>query len=248
MMQRTIPKFVALIAATMFSTASLAVIFGDGGASLDGALDAIAVDGDIDTNVVTDQMDDGLDSYWQIGASGGAVSTVIIEIAAMANTNTFGIYDQADPAKTVQLFDGAATTGSQILMSIMLDGSVSLNFTDTGVDFADNSFGFYLDNPTDRFGGPATYYSDTGLNADGVDHMAAYQGTGEQVQIANLAAGPWLPSEYILAWEDWYGGGDRDYSDFVVMIESIDPIPEPSILALLGLGMLGLGAIRRKRS
>jgi len=232
----------------MFSTASWAVTFGDGGASLTGALDGIATDGTIDTNVVTDQLGDGLDSYWQIGGSGGAVSTVIIEIATMANTNTFGIYDRNNPGNSVQLFAGAATTGSQIVMSIHLDGSVYLNFTDTGVDFAGNNFGFYLDNATAGFGGPATYYSDTAMNTDGVDHMAAYQGTGEDVQIGTLAAGPWLSTEYVLAWEDWYGGGDLDYSDFVVMIESIDPIPEPSILALLGLGMLGLGVARRKRS
>lgn len=247
-MKSTFAKFAAIIAATLFTTASFAVTFGDGGTALTGVLDDIAVDGDIDTNVVTDQLDDGLDSYWQIGGSGGAVSTLIIELATLANSNTFGIYDRADPSNTVELFAGSASTGSQVVMSILLDGSVTLGFTDTGVDFAGNSFGFYLDNSTTRFGGPATYYSDTGLNADGVDHMAAYQGTGEQVQIANLAAGPWLSSEYVLAWEDWYGGGDRDYTDFVVMVESIDPIPEPSILALLGLGMLGLGAVRRKRS
>ncbi len=160
-MKRTISKFAALIAATMFSTASLAVTFGDGGVALDGSLDGIAVDGDIDLNVVTDQLADGVDSYWQIGASGGAVSTLIVEIAALANTNQFGIYDKSNPSNTVMLFDGAATTGSRVVMSIMLDGSVELGFVDTGVDFAGNAFGFYLENPTSSYGGPATYYSDT---------------------------------------------------------------------------------------
>jgi hypothetical protein len=247
-MKKTISKFAAVVAATMLSTASWSADLANNGAALDAVLDGIATDGSIDVNVVTDQLGDGLDSYWQIAGSGGAVSTFIIEIAALYDTNQFGIYDKSNPANMVMLFDGAATTGDQIIMSILADGSVRVNFADTGIDFAGNAFGFYLQNPTTGFGGPATYYSDTALNADGVDHMAAYQGTGEEIQILPYSAGPWSDAEYVLAWEDWYGGGDFDFTDMVVMIESVSPIPEPSILALLGLGMLGLGFARRRRS
>jgi hypothetical protein len=247
-MRKTILKFAAIAAAAMFSTASWAVTFGDGGAALTTVLNDIAVDGDLGVDVVNDQLADTEDSYWSIGATGGSVATVIIELAGLAGTNEFGLYDKSNPANTVTLFGGTAVTGSQAVVTILLDGSVLVNFVDQNVDFAANAFGYFLNNPTSGFGGSATYYSDTSLNADDFDHMAAYQGNGELVQIGQIAPGTWLSTEYILAWEDIFGGGDADFDDFVVMVESIDPIPEPSILALLGLGMLGLGLSRRKRN
>jgi len=41
--------------------------------------------------------------------------------------------------------------------------------------------------------------------------------------------------------------GDYDYNDFIFQIESIVPTPEPLTLILLGSGLLGLAAIRRKK-
>lgn len=225
--------------------------FGDGGAALQGVLDGITVGGPSSVNVLTDHLSDPSDSVWETGGSGGSVSTIIVELAGFADNNTFGIYDNTDPTKTLEIFSGAASEGSQAIIGFLLDGSIILNFVDTGIDFDGNHFGFYLDttaNPEQTTVG--LWYSETSLNSDGLDHMAAYQGTGDTIQIGGFAPGPWQSNEYILAWEDLDGGGDLDYTDFVVLVESITPLPEPSMLVVWGLlasfGLTFIGRHRRR--
>ena len=58
----------------------------------------------------------------------------------------------------------------------------------------------------------------------------------------------WLSNEWILAWEDLaYGRSDKDFNDFVVMIESVHQFPTPGSLALLSIGLIGIAMVRRKR-
>ena len=224
------------------------------GSSLQDALDDITVfpdPGASSVAVTTDFLGDGVDSYWAIGGAGGSISTVIIGVAALSDTNTFGVYDNGFPGTTVELFDGSATTGSQVVLSILGDGSVIRNFTDTGVNFGGNNFGFYLDSSAGVGGG--LWYSDTSLNSDNTDHMAAYQGTNtDTIKIGDFAPGVWSPNEYVLAWEDLDntgGAADKDYSDFVVIVESVNPIPETSAIALWAMigGVFGMGCWFRRR-
>ena len=209
--------------------------------TLEGVFNNLATDGNNDVNVYTDMISDDLDALWTLNGSGLGSTTMIIELAGYAGSNKFGIYADGE---YVQLFNGSASAGAQAVLKITGDGSVIVNFADTGIDFDANKFGFYLDSPDGMF------HSDTDLNGDGTDHMLAYQGIGEQVDLdgagTDFIAGPWGSNEYILAWEDLAGGGDRDYADMVVMIESITPIPEPGLAALLGAGLVGLGLSRRK--
>jgi PEP-CTERM motif len=227
---------------SMAGSANAIVAFGDGGTALQGVLDNITVGGPSSVNVVTDQFSP--DHTWAITGSGGSISTMIIELAGFAGSNSFGVYDATNPANSVQIFSGPQGAGSQASLAILADGSVVVNFVDTGIDFAGgNAFGFYLNVAATG----QRWYSDSALNTDGMDHMAAYQGNNvDTIQIPPFSAGTWTSNEYIQAWEDLDASvADRDYTDFVVIVESVKPIPEPGILALLGLGLLGLVGGRR---
>ena len=238
--RRTLALIAAMAGLLGNGLAQATVIFGDGGVSLQSILDGITtapVAGDSSVDVVNDQFIN--DDYWAI-TGGGAVSTIVIELAGAANSTSFGIFDRANRLNRVEIFDGPDSQGDQATIAIFADGSVTVNSIDSNMDFAANAFGFYLDHVSGLF------YSDTSLNGDGVDHMAAYEGVGDTIQIPGLAPTTWAAAEFILAFEDLFGGGDTDYDDFVVLVNSIEAIPEPGVLALLGMGLLALSFARTR--
>jgi Domain of unknown function (DUF4114) len=82
------------------------------------------------------------------------------------------------------------------------------------------------------------YYSNNSLNPDFNQHCAVF--TPDVFGITN--------SPYIfLAFEDLYGGGDKDINDVVIALDIgtsnvkyIESVPEAGILSLLGLGLIVL--------
>ena len=127
---------------------------------------------------------------------------------------------------------------------------------DSGIDFSSNKFGYYL---TSLDG---TFYSDSSLNPGGLEYMYAYHGNGDQIQILPFSPGIFGPGEYILAFEDHLiGGADpNDKTGMVLLVESSHPhdppgsssggggelVPEPTMLILVALGLVGIGLFRRR--
>ena len=214
------------------------------GTALQNVFDDLATDGDNDVKAATDYISDANDSFWNITASGGSVATLIIELAGYAQGNIFGVYQGST---YVQIFAGSDSQGAQKTLSLMVDGTVKINGVDTGLDFAGPTFGYYLDSTAGADGG--LWHSDSNKNNDGnYDHMYAYQGVNEEIQIPGYFPGVWSPNEYILAWEDLKASvTDADFTDFVVMVESVKPIPEPGTLILLGTALAGCAIVGRKR-
>jgi len=162
-------------------------------------------------NVLTDQVNA---QVWSTSASGNSVFTLMIELAGNASGNALGVYNANDGAPTLfEVFPGSAAQGWHALISFSSGNLVVTLFDNNslimgqalyvGVD--KNAFGFYLAGP----GG--TFYSQDGRNGGTAAQMLTYAGTG-------MNFGEWW-----LCFEDT-AGGDRDFEDAVVILESVVPV------------------------
>lgn len=236
--------------------------------SLQSVLNAITSTGTIDAGAGC--VADGADAYWStVGSTGSA--TILVEVAGFSNQNVLGIYDRdsvagGTPATMLDVFEGSAGAGTSVFITFSpLAGGQYAVAVNGGapIVFNSSSFGYYLRTPPQGPGNLSRlFFSDTALNPDAMDHMYAYQGSGQTfafgTQTATEPGKParsvWAPggafngTDAILAWEDLLSSSsDRDYQDMVVLTRDITPVPLPGAAWLLlgGLGILG-GAARRR--
>jgi len=183
------------------------------------------------------------------GVNDSVIANMLFEFAGYESS--FGIYAFADDGfgnislgDTLEVFNAADEPGVLTQTSVFFDlGSNTAwidaaggtgAFFDSGVDTSATigaNFGFYLDIPAGKPGD--IWYSHTSLNSDSVDHLAMFE-------TASFNGG------VILAWEDLNNGGDMDYNDMVIGVANVIPVAEPAAIALIGLGLLGLGLARRR--
>ncbi len=187
-------------------------------------------------------------------ASGGAVATFIIELAAFGGTNAFGIYSASDPSVKAEVFDGSDAGGDQALISFMANGNIKVNGSVVATGFSRN-FGFYIDVYEAGVGSGGdgdsttldyTLYSEDSRNGGGAAQALIYQGDDQSVLElpGGFAPGTFTDDEIIVAFEDRridLGVSDENYTDLVVLVESVQPVPAPgaALLCMMGMGIVG---------
>lgn len=187
-------------------------------------------------------------------ATGNATGSFMFELGDYAPENVFGIYNSK--GDKIQLFDGINDRGDSTILTFLEGGKVSTitqqfapdadDPTPVGNIYQDfgNEFGFYLTNKKGQ-----TFYTQNSRNKGGYQQAVVYQGDDETVmKLPGKAPGTFTDNEFIIAFEDvWLGGNtDSDFNDLVVMVESVEPVPEPATMAGLGLVGAAMVGLRRK--
>jgi hypothetical protein len=171
-------------------------------------------------------------------------ATIVVELSRIARKNEFGIYDASDPSNRIQLFAGRDGAAAKSVVEFTRDGDgFDVSADGQKIGEIGRNFGFYLAVSKHK-----AYFSDSQLNDGQEDHMVAYRGNGDAFVGGPLAGSSFAASMYLLGFENLsFRRGDRDYQDFVALVDTMAPVPIPSGIALLGSALIGSAVWRRRQ-
>ncbi len=167
-------------------------------------------------------------------------ATVFLLDLQSQGSKSIGIYD-ATTQQSLEVFSkGTNAISSATLSWDIASGVVTNLFSGESASINYESFGFFN----------GDWMSQPDLNAGGLDHLAVFD-------VGGLAIPEFLGSNLVLQWSaapvgransnaldngDWLGVSDIDY------VRAAVPVPEPSMLMLLGAGLLGVFGYRRREA